>query len=192
MNRKGDVTTAAPVLTGSEYNSTLTNGVLRVQATSGMMILKPITAPLQLAARLGDPRVSADHYVALQITDYNTAINNTSQRVAAGYTWGKYVYAAMYLNQFWYTHRQQVPPATDAMYVFTLEAQEVPPDSFDWRNAVIDPYSGRILWSDPVPLSMLNTPISYGGLEVLTAAAAFSWVEIDYVRQYPYGAWFPT
>jgi hypothetical protein len=157
-----------------------------------MMVLKPITAPVQLAARLCDPTVNANHYCALQLTTYNGAVGPASQRVAAGYTWGKYVYAAMYTNQFWYTHRQQVPPADASAYVFMLEARMAGDGSGEWRNAAINPATGRIIWLDTAPLNMLPLMPSYGGVEVLTAAAAYAWVELDYIREYPYGSWFPA
>jgi hypothetical protein len=191
MTRKGEVTLSAPVLTGAEYNSSLVHGTLRIQATSGMMILKPIVAPLQLAARLCDPFLSVDHYCALQLTTYNGPIGPASKRVASGYTWGKYVYAAMDINQFWYTHRQATPPADASAYVFMVEAS-FPADYGDWRNAVINPATGRIIWLDRDPLNMLDVPVSFGGVEVRTAPAAYSWVELDYIRAYPYGSWFPV
>jgi len=191
MTRLGDVTTQVPTLTGSQYNSTLVGGVLRVQATSGMMVLKPVTAPLQVAARLGDPLVSANHYVTLQLTTYNTALNATCERVTSGYAWGKHVYATMYENQFWYTERQAVPPAGISQQVFMLEVQH-PGASWDWRNAVVDATSGRITWLDLAPVNMLSATPSYAGFEVLTAPARYSWVELDFIRQYPYGSWFPA
>jgi hypothetical protein len=191
MARFGDVTTQVPTLTGSQYNSTLVNGVLRLQATSGMMVLKPVSGALQVAARLGDPLVSANHYLTLQMTTYNTALNPLCERVTTGYAWGKHVYATMYENQFWYTERQVVPPLGISHQVFMLEVAR-PGASWDWRNAMIDATSGRITWLDLAPVNMLSATPSFAGFEVLTAAAAYSWVELDYIRQYPYGSWFPA
>jgi len=192
MTRMGDVTTEIPTLTGSQYNSTLANGMLRLQATSGLMMLKPVTAPLQVAARLGDPFVSANHYAALQLTTYNVALNPTCERVAAGYAWGKHVYAAMYENQFWYKQREAVPPPGGCHYVFSLEALHPSDFVWDWRNAVVDALSGRVLWLDLAPINILSALPSFAGFEVLTAPARYSWVELDYIRQYPYGSWFPA
>jgi hypothetical protein len=192
MTRRGDVTVGTPAPSGTQYNSSIVSGTLRVQATSGMMVLKPITVgPVQVVAKLGDPRVSADHYMSLQLTDYNRALDDTCQRVAAGYTWGFHVFAAMYVNQYWYTHRKITPPADGSHYVFLLEVQQ-PAASFDWRNAVISAETQRVLQLDPTPIAIATFLPSFAGFEVRSGEAPYSWVEIDYIRMYPFGSWFPV
>jgi len=48
------------------------------------------------------------------------------------------------------------------------------------------------LWLDLAPINILSALPSFAGFEVLTAPARYSWVELDYIRQYPYGSWFPA
>lgn len=194
MTRLGDVTVAAPNLVGNVYNSSIVDGVLRIQSTIGMHIVKPVIgAPMQIVAHLGDPRVSDDHCCFLQACSYPGALTNTALRVFTGYQWGKQTFSAMYENQYYYQHRVAVPPADSSAYVFMLELQRsFEPDVYSWRNAVIEPLTGRIIWIDDTPLAINAFDPIQAGLEVITANKPYSWVEIGMVRAYPAGSWFPT
>jgi len=195
MARLGDVTVGAPNIVGNFYNSSIVDGLLRVQSLTSMHVVKPVTgAPLQIVAHLGDPRMSVDHTCILQACDYAGAIDAISQRVFTGYQAGSQTLSAMLVNQDYQQQRVAVPPADSSAYVFMLDLQISGPPAtpaYDWRNAVIEPLTGRLVWIDEAGLDLAPISPIRAGLELVTANKPYSWVEIGFIRAYPAGSWFP-
>jgi hypothetical protein len=188
LTRKGDVTIAAPVLGPTEYNSTIVNGVIRIQSTSGMRMTKPLSGPqTQVAARFLDPRMNASQVIQMQLTNVAGAHDATTVALSYGYLWGNRVRSYKYLDVLPGTVTTVVPGTDDGAYVFTQDWRVT---GSVWGSAVVNPYTMRMLRVDSAAFAPL-TP-TRAGFEILTVAAAQSWVEIDYIREYPYGAWFPT
>jgi hypothetical protein len=189
LTRKGEVTTAVPELGATEYNSTLVNGVLRVQSTSGMRMTKALSGPqVQVAARFCDPRVSASQVIQMQLTNFAGAHDPlTSVALNYGYLWGNRCRSYRYLELAPFTASTVAPGVDDGAYVF-VQDWRIAGDR--WGNAVVNPHTQRILQVGGNGFAPLT--LTRAGFELLTIAAAHSWVEIDYIREYPYGTWFPA
>jgi len=188
LTRKGEVTTAAPVLGPTEYNSTIVNGVIRIQATSGMRMTKALSAPqTQVAARFCDPRMSASQVIQMQLTNFAGAPDAESVGLSYGYQWGNRVRSYRYTGNLTGNITTVTPGTDDGAYVFVQDWQVA---TSRWASAVVNPHTLRMLRVD-TPAFAPWTP-TRAGFELLTAPAAMSWVEIDYIREYPYGSWFPA
>jgi hypothetical protein len=188
LTRKGEVTTAAPVLAANEYNSSIVNGVLRIQATSGMRLTKALSAPqTQVAARFTDPRMSTSQVIQMQLTNFAGAPDAASVAISYGYQWGNRVRSYQYLDNLIGTITTTAPGVDDGAYVFVQDWEIA---SSRWGSAVVNPHTLRMLRVD-TPAFAPWTP-TRAGFEILTVAAPQSWVEIDYIREYPYGSWFPA
>jgi len=188
LTRKGEVTTAAPVLGPTEYNSSIVNGVIRIQSTSGMRLTKELSAPqTQIAARFTDPRVNTSQVIQMQLTNVAGAHDPTTVALSYGYLWGNRCRSYKYLDLAPFTSSTVAPGVDDGAYVFV---QDWRPSDSRWGSAVINAHTQRILRVDGGGFAPL-TP-TRAGFEILTVAATFAWVEIDYIREYPYGSWFPA
>jgi hypothetical protein len=188
LTRKGEVTTAVPVLGPTEYNSTIVNGVIRIQAPSGMRLTKLLAAPqTQIAARFVDPRMSASQVCQLQLTDFAGAPDATTTWLSYGYLWGNRARSYKWTNLNPFTQHTTPPGTDDGAYVFTHDWQVA---GERWGSVCLEPNTLRILRVDSTAFPPFVP--TRAGFEILTVAGSYSWVELDYIREYPYGAWFPA
>lgn len=192
--RTGDVVpaNATNAIAANTYLSTIANGRLRIQATSPLNIYKALTGSICLACPIAMSRSFAATTAIVYYTDTAGAwVNATTRSVYVGEQNGNTIAT------------RQVPPTPTFTNIYSTGIGTVGPSSLtthvlDWAQgstvftgAYLASNNGRI-WNMGTLTVATFTPTVAGFQIGVSNANPYVWAEIDYIRAYPQGTWFPA
>lgn len=189
--RVGPFDPNAAALTVGQYRSSIVGSKLLLQIPSGTFISKPLAASCALAARVGAFGIATGSPWGVGVTN-TPKHSDPASRFLFGWNQGdqakllQYI-AGTYTNQGAVASISLLQAYDTQWFTFTLAGTTL--TAAQVRH--ISGYSGQIAsLASTFAGSMTGFTPVYGGLVLSPSAGC--WFEIDYIRQYPAGAFFPS
>jgi hypothetical protein len=192
LTRTGDVdfTINASTIGATVYRSTIRNSRLYIQASVQALIYKSATGSFQLASLFNQPNVFSGNYCNAVISNNNTpGIAATNRSVYTGQEGANVVFA--YNNQGSFTIPfNSAYGGVGQGIVAVLDYS----DATKLAQAYLQqPYQGTMSYNGYSGIGATSMSSVFAGISFTTASAQLrNWVEIDYIRRYAVGDWFPA